>query len=139
MAWHASDGHFIAFRLKPGENLIQGLRTVFEESAATAMTVVSCVGSLTHVSLRFANQPAATPLQGHFEILSLTGTMDGAQQHLHLSLADDKGQLCGGHLMADGSAVYTTAEILVVVLPGLRFTRRPCAVSGYDELEIGAT
>ncbi|SHF45187.1 hypothetical protein SAMN05444339_106143 [Loktanella atrilutea] len=136
MNWHASDGRFMAVRLKPGANLIEGLRNIFAESAATAMAVVSCVGSLTQVDLRFADRPEATRLRGRFEILSLTGTMDAAHQHLHLSVADEHGQVRGGHLMASGSVVYTTAELVVAVLPGLHFARRPCALSGYDELTI---
>jgi predicted DNA-binding protein with PD1-like motif len=33
--------------------------------------------------------------------------------------------------------VYTTVELAVAELPGLRFLRRPDAASGYEELSIG--
>ena len=41
----------------------------------------------------------------------------------------------GGHLLP-GSAVYTTAEIVLLILSDLAFDRAPCPRSGYDELVV---
>ncbi len=136
MAAPASQGVFHAFRLKPGENLTAGLRAAFSASGVRAMAVVTCVGSLTEVLIRHANRPVPTRYAGHFEITSLTGTIDPGGEHLHLTISDGEGRAFGGHLMPEGSAVYTTAEIVVLALPGLRFARAPCAASGYDELVV---
>lgn len=130
-----SPGRFAAFRLKPGEDLILGLHALRKETGAQAMAIVTCVGSLTSVLIRHANQPEGTLYQGHFEITSLTGTIDPHGEHLHLTITDGAGQAFGGHLLP-GSAVYTTAEIVVLDLPGLTFTREPCPASGYDELVV---
>ena len=44
-------------------------------------------------------------------------------------------QTLSGHLL-EGSAVYTTAEIVLVALDDLRFTRKPDPVTTYDELSV---
>ncbi|MBT0779056.1 DUF296 domain-containing protein [Paracoccus sp. pheM1] len=131
-----SSGVFHAFRLKPGENLTAGLRAAFDASGTRAMALVTCVGSLTDVRIRHANSPEATAYSGHFEITSLVGTIDAAGEHLHLTISDSEGRCFGGHLMPEGSAIYTTAEIVVLALPELAFTRLSCPLSGYDELVV---
>lgn len=130
-----SAGVFAAARLLPGCDLIEGLRQLQRRTGARAIAVTSCVGSLREVPLRHANRAEATLYRGHFEILSLTGTIDPAHQHLHLCVADDQGRAFGGHLLP-GSRVFTTAEIVALLLPALRFSRRPCPQSGFDELHI---
>ena len=50
-------------------------------------------------------------------------------------ITDGEGRAFGGHLLP-GSSVYTTAEIVLLALPGLVFARQPCAASGYDELVV---
>ena len=85
--------------------------------------------------IRHANRSEATEYRGHFEITSLVGTIDPAGEHLHLTITDPEGRAFGGHLLA-GSSVYTTAEIVVLILEGLIFSRAPCPYSGYDELVV---
>ncbi|MBY6047803.1 PPC domain-containing DNA-binding protein [Vannielia litorea] len=131
-----SDGRFISARLKPGNDLVAGLRRLFEASGAEAMAMVSCVGSLRAVRLRHAGAEEATGYEGPLEIVSLVGTLDAGKQHLHMAVSDAAGRVCGGHLMAEGAEVFTTAEIVVVALDGLRFERAPCPASGYDELVV---
>lgn len=133
-----SDGIFAVARLLPGDDLIKALRQLQRQSGAEAIAVTGCVGSLREVRLRHANRDEATLYRGPFEILSLNGTIDPVHQHLHLSIADGAGRAFGGHLLP-GSQVYTTAEIVALLLPGLRFSRRPCAQSGFDELHIERT
>ncbi|WP_283179124.1 PPC domain-containing DNA-binding protein [Gemmobacter sp. 24YEA27] len=128
-------GRFGVFRLPPGADLIAALHAFQRHSGAAAISVVTCVGSLTRVLIRHANTPAGTLYEGHFEITSLTGTIDPDGEHLHLTITDGEGRAFGGHLLAE-SAVYTTAEITVLLLDDLVFTREPCALSGYDELVI---
>lgn len=130
-----SRGVHTAFRLKPGEDPVDGLRAAFDAGGVAAAAVLTCVGSLTRATIRHANRPETTIYQGHFEITSLVGTLDPAGEHLHITIADGDGRAFGGHLMR-GSAVYTTAEIVLLLLPDLAFARTPCAASGYDELTI---
>lgn len=124
----------LALRLRPGQDLKKELLAVVAREKLEAAAVVTCVGSLTKVTLRYANQPGGTPLEGHhLEIVSLVGTLSSRGAHLHLSVSDETGKTTGGHLM-DGSSVYTTAEIVLVELDDVRFTREKDPVSTYDEL-----
>lgn len=132
----SSGGIFHALRLGPGTNLTEGLRRAFRAGEAQAMAVVTCVGSLTDVLIRHADRDEPTAYCGRFEITSLTGTLDARHQHLHLTIADGEGRAFGGHLMAQGSSVYTTAEIVLLSLPDLVFDRKPCPMSGHDELVV---
>ena len=124
-----------ALRLHPGQDLKMEVDAFAQRQALQAGIVLTCVGSLTRVSLRLANQPEATILEGHFEIVSLVGTFSTDGSHLHLSVSDSNGRTLGGHLL-DGSRIYTTAEIALAELEGLRCTRPVDPDTGYDELAI---
>lgn len=125
-----------ALRLKPGDDLRQQLTAFVAAHHLAAGAVLTCVGSLTDVSLRLANQQAAMHYHGHFEIVSLVGTLSATGGgHLHLAVADGTGRTLGGHLL-DGCRVYTTAEIVLGALPALRFVRQTDATFGYKELVI---
>jgi hypothetical protein len=54
---------------------------------------------------------------------------------LHAALADASGRVFGGHV-AFGCRVRTTAEILLVELPGWSFSRRHDDTTGDRELVI---
>ncbi len=84
-----------------------------------------------------AGSPCLEASENH-EITSLVGTVsstDGGNCHLHITLADDDGNVIGGHVL-DGNIIYTTAEIVVGELQGRTFKRIMCPHSGYDELCI---
>ena len=130
-----SPGRYAALRLKPGEDPVAALRALQVQTGAQAMALVTCVGSLTRAVIRHANRPEGTVYRGHYEITSLVGTIDPLAEHLHLTITDGEGRAFGGHLLP-GSTVYTTAEIVVVLLEELSFARAPCPYSGYDELVV---
>lgn len=124
-----------AFRVKPGQDLRRELLAFAERHALVAPMVLTCVGSLQQLVLRFAGQTDATVRIGRFEIVSLVGCVDPPRGHLHLSAADESGVVVGGHLM-DGCEVYTTAEVVVGELPGVRFRRELDPTYGYRELVV---
>lgn len=126
---------YLALRLTPGTDLKQALQQRIDEEGIEAATIVSAVGSLTEYRLRFANQDTASRGSGHFEITSLAGTLSQNGSHLHMTIADENGRCIGGHLL-DGNRVYTTAEIVIGLLPELQFTREPDSLSGYRELVV---
>jgi hypothetical protein len=75
-------------------------------------------------------------LEDRFEILSLVGTLGADSScHLHMSLGDSRGQVVGGHLMGD-AVVFTTAEILLIEVPSLEWTREFDQTTGFDELRV---
>src|SRR4051812_2351852 len=86
-------------RLKPGMDVTAELARYAKEKSLRAATIVSAVGSLTHVALRFANQPGATRLRGHFEVVSLSGYLADGELHAHMAVSDGEGKTTGGHLM----------------------------------------
>jgi len=124
-----------ALRLTPGQDPKAALDAFALEHKLPAACVLTCVGSLRKAVLRFANQEQAVALEGHFEIVSLTGVFSIHGGHYHIAIADGEGRTYGGHLM-DGSEVYTTAEIVVAELEGFQFTRTFDPQTGFPELEI---
>lgn len=124
-----------ASRLKPGDDLKAGIEQVVKERQIRAGWVATCAGSLTDYSIRFANQPEAASGQGHFEIVSLSGTLSTAGSHLHISISDSTGRTLGGHLMP-GCKVYTTAEIVIQATDRYEFTREKDGTTPWEELQV---
>lgn len=124
-----------ALRLSPGQDVRQQLQAFVQAHQVKAAAIVTGVGSLTTVRLRLANQEGATEYRGHFEVVSLVGTLSVNGSHLHLSVSDSTGRTLGGHLL-DGNLVYTTMELVVGVLEELDFRRETDPVSTYQELVV---
>lgn len=123
-------------RLGPG----QDLRAAIEAAAAQAgeggaAFVLQGIGSLSVAQLRYAGMPHATELRGDLEILTLAGSVAPDGAHLHMSVSDAQGRVYGGHV-SPGCIVRTTAELLLALLPGQRFTRELDPRTGYPELKI---
>jgi len=98
--------------------------------------VLSGVGSLTHAVLRLANREFHSKYDGHFEIVSITGTVSIHGSHLHLSISDGDGNTIGGHLVS-GCKIYTTAEIVLAVFDDVVYKRELYENdSGYEELAV---
>lgn len=125
----------IALRLKPQQDLKAALDAVVCQQNLEAACVITCVGSLTRAVLRLAGEAEATVYEGKFEIVSLTGTLSQSGSHYHMAIADHNGRTLGGHVL-EGCLIYTTAEIIIGVLPGLRFRRELDEATGYNELSI---
>jgi uncharacterized protein len=124
-----------AFRLKPGQDLKAGIQQLVADKQIKAGWVSTCVGSLTNYNIRFANQPNGSFSAGHFEIVSLTGTVSVNGSHLHLSISDSIGNTIGGHLM-EGCLVYTTAEIVILSSNVLEFKREKDGTTPWEELQV---
>ncbi|HMG92967.1 MAG TPA: PPC domain-containing DNA-binding protein [Chryseolinea sp.] len=124
-----------AFRLQPHEDLKQSILQFAKTNALKAGAILSAVGSLEQYHIRFANQPEGTTGKGFFEIISLTGTFSESSCHLHICVADEKGQPFGGHLL-DSNLIFTTAEIIAVSLDDLEFQRITDSTYNYKELVV---
>jgi len=86
------------FRLKPGQDLFDSIALFVAENKLQAGCIMSGVGSLSHVSLRFANQDVYTQFEGNYEIVSITGTVSIHGSPLHISISGEDGKTIGGHL-----------------------------------------
>ena len=124
-----------AFRLMPGEDLKQGIQAIVDANGIKAGWIMTAVGSLTAYNIRFANQPSGTAGQGHFEIVSLTGTVSINGSHLHTSISDEAGNTIGGHLL-EGCTIYTTAEIVLAATDKYNFTRETDGTTPWKELQV---
>jgi predicted DNA-binding protein with PD1-like motif len=124
------------FRLKPGQDLFDSIETFVSEKKIEAGCVLSSVGSLTHATLRLANRGYYNEYEGHFEIVSMTGTVSTNGSHIHISISDGDGVTIGGHLVS-GCKIYTTAEIVLAVFEDVVYQRELLENdSGYEELVV---
>ncbi len=125
-------------RLVPGDDLRVSLESAFaalaQEHGIQAACIVSAVGGLSRAVLRYADKPSGSDINAPLELLMLSGTLSLDGAHLHASVADDHGEVRGGHLMP-GCIVRTTAEIVIALLPGWQFRRELDAATGFNELK----
>lgn len=90
----SSESRLWVLRLKPGDDLVDSIMDFARQHSINAGGIVTCVGSLTHARLRYANQSNYEDLDTkgqHFEIISLAGTFSTTDRHLHLAVANEKG------------------------------------------------
>ena len=113
----------------------QGLEELAQQEQISAGVVMGAVGSLSTACLRFAGQDVPTTLNGKHEILTLSGTVGQDGAHLHMTVADSQGKCIGGHVV-NGCQVYTTLELVIAVLPDVRFQRMVDPATGYKELSV---
>lgn len=125
----------ISIRLNPHQDLKFEIDALAKKQVIKSACVLTCVGSLQQVAIRFANQSETKILNGRFEIVSLVGTLSIHGSHLHIAVADETGKMIGGHLI-NGSIIFTTAEIVLGVLDNVEFLRVHDESTGYKELMI---
>lgn len=123
------------FRLTPGQDLYNSIEMFVKESKIEAGCVLSGVGSLNRLTLRFANQEISNEDARHFEIVSITGTVSIHGSHLHISASNGQGRTIGGHLLP-GCSIYTTAEIVILAFDNVVYKREFAEDSGYEELIV---
>ena len=123
------------FRLKAGQDILNEIETVVADKNIEAGCVLSAVGSLTHTTLRLANREYYSEYEGHFEIVSMTGTVSVHGSHLHISISDGDGKTIGGHLVP-GCKIYTTVEMVLAIFDDVVYKREFAEDSGYEELVI---
>ena len=125
----------LAFRLRPGDDLLEGILAATRAAELEAPIILTCVGSLSRAALRMAGVAGTTLIDGTFEIVSLVGTVSPDGPHVHASISDETGAMTGGHLMA-GSIVRTTAEVVIGELEDVRLRREIDPATTWDELVI---
>lgn len=124
-----------ALRLKPNADLRKEIEAYVKQNNIQAGWINCGVGSLTQYNIRFANQPDGATGSGHFEIVSLIGTVSANGSHIHISVSDSTGKTIGGHLM-ENNIIYTTAEIVIQETNDYIFTREKDGTTPWEELQI---
>lgn len=105
------------------------------EQNLDAACILTCVGSLKQLAIRFANMPNTDIISQKFEILSLNGTLASTGSHIHIAVSDHDGKTIGGHLK-EGSIIYTTAEIVLAIFAEVIYEREIDDSYGYKELVV---
>jgi uncharacterized protein len=124
-----------AIRLHPNMDLKRQIEAEINSMRITAGWIISAVGSLRAINIRFANQREGYKQLGFFEILSLSGTVSIHGTHLHICVADENGKTMGGHLL-EANVIYTTAELVIGYDEALTFSRTVDNNTGFKELVI---
>lgn len=122
-------------RLQPDQDLKHEIDHLAKQRDWSAGCIISAVGSLTSVAIRYANRKQPDILNGYYEIISLSGTVSRAGSHIHIVISDENGKTLGGHLMA-GSTIYTTAEIIFAVIDEWEFSKEKDPETGHQELQV---
>ncbi|WP_316354889.1 PPC domain-containing DNA-binding protein [Candidatus Trichorickettsia mobilis] len=131
---HALEVHVL--RLLPGKDLKKEIVSFVINNDIKAGCILTAVGSLKSVNIRFAGKKDGDKKSGKYEIMSLVGTLDkSGKMHLHIAVSDENGQISGGHLLEE-NIIRTTGEIIIGSIAGVVFTRQFEPLSGYDELII---
>lgn len=129
----------IAARLKPNQDLKIELEKIIKDHDISSGFISTCVGSLHVVTLRMAGakpeKQDIRTLEGHFEIVSLVGTVSVSGTHLHLSVSNEEGEVIGGHLK-EGSIITTTAEVVIGYDENIVFKRELDEETGFEELLV---
>lgn len=124
-----------SIRLTRTMDLKKSLNTFLKKNKIKAGVILSSVGSLTHAEIRLADANKAKKVKGPLEVIHLNGTVSLNGVHLHISVANSKGNMIGGHLL-DGCLIHTTCEIVILENTNQSFLRHLDAKTGYNELVI---
>ncbi len=131
-------GRIVAFRLAPGEDLLEGLAEACKKHELNNGIILTGIGSLRVA--RFFN-PVPLPskkigygygdpivLTGPIELLSASGMIckgDNGETlfHIHCSFSDQNGGGWGGHLI-EGNTVLITADFVIAEVEDINMGRR---------------
>ncbi len=125
----------LAVRLVKGEDLKKRIQSLCIEKDIDTAVVLSGVGCLYHAKIRLADPSEYLESDRDYEIISLTGTISKGYAHIHIGLADEKGNAIGGHL-CEGCLVNTTCELVLGILEEYKSNRLFDETTGYNEIEF---
>lgn len=120
-------------RLKRGEDLMESIRQVCRDKNIRAGVVLSGVGCILKGRVRDASGVTVRDIEGHWEIVSLNGTVSAQRCHIHIALSREDMSTIGGHLCV-GCIVNTTCELVLMEIPGVNIGVEEDPETGYDEL-----
>lgn len=123
MEYKNLDATRLLVRLDPEDEIVSSLAELARREKLE-LAMVQGLGAVKRVVMGVYNvtkqEYKANTMEGAFEMLSLTGTMDTMKgepySHFHISIGDDAGHAYGGHL--NEAVISATAEIVVTKLPG---------------------
>lgn len=122
MEYKRVDASHILVRLVPGEEIMTSLLKVAEKETID-FAMIQGLGAVDEVVLGLYNvktkEYTETKLEGIFEVISLTGTLDKKDGkhygHTHICVGTTGGKTYGGHMVS--GTIGITAEIILTILP----------------------
>jgi predicted DNA-binding protein with PD1-like motif len=130
-------GRTIAFRLKPGTDLMTGLKDLAMEHGIKAAYIPVIIGGVNAATVEVATPSKESPvgvvakhihLTGPIAILGAQGMIcqleDGSlEPHLHITYVDPNGHVHGGHLLVGTAPVTTTVDGIMQEVLEVKFGR----------------
>lgn len=129
-------GRVVSARLRPGTDLVSGLKELVGKHRIAAGAVTVCFGSLSRAEVTWTegSKPdpekkiARTRLEGPLSFLSSQGKVGISEEgeplvHLHGILADLEGRLWGGHFHEGNNPVFSTFEVVLHEILDVRHTK----------------
>ena len=128
----------VLVRLDPGDEIVASLAEVAKQEKIE-LAMVQGLGAVNRVVMGVYNVTSqeykANTMEGAFEMLSLTGTMDtmngSPYSHFHISIGDAQGHAYGGHL---NEAVIV--QVFKINLPFMRHKNKLPPVFTSDILTV---
>ena len=121
-------GRAVFARLTEGADLLEAITSQAKQSGINAGFFI-LIGTLKQAKLGFYHQGRyeAIHVDGPLEVVSCMGNISVKGQeilvHAHISVANDKGEVFGGHLLPD-CTVSLTGELTLVETPDIRLRRK---------------
>ncbi len=140
-ALHAS-GQFkkvVPVRLRPGTDVMDGLKRVCEEHGIKQGAILMGIGSLRQLSYQVLTPKPDTKLgaaytepvvvQGPVEILSLQGVIFQSEEgetllHVHGTFSDQHGRVYAGHVVTGANAILATLDAMIAEVANVKLIRR---------------
>ncbi|MBI4582092.1 MAG: DNA-binding protein [Planctomycetes bacterium] len=131
------NGRTIAFRLRPGTDLMTGLKNIAAENSVRAAYIPVIIGGVNAAEIEEATPSPDSPvgvvakhihLTGPIAIIAAQGMIcelnDGSlEPHLHIAFVDANGHVHGGHLLAGTAPVTTTVDGIMQEVLDVKFGR----------------
>ena len=119
-------GEILYHLFNPGDLLIENIQQIAQKNKIRKAVVLSFIGSakdvcLSNLTMGKNKSLEKTPIKLNktFEIISMTGHIipledNNTRVHMHITLADNKGNVIGGHL--DEATILTGGYLFLKIL-----------------------
>jgi predicted DNA-binding protein with PD1-like motif len=125
--------YIYVIRLPRGEDIMAGIKRVCFENNIKNAVIISMIGSLydayycdpiVDTSKKNGISGIDLKLEGPLEVLTVQGEIchknDGdLLVHMHVTCADGKGNVYGGHITGEGNIVLNTMNIFIGIIDGI--------------------
>ena len=140
-AYHASGrfGNAVPVRLRPGADVMHGLKQVCEQHKIKHGAILVGIGSLRQLSFQVLTPKPETKLgagytepqvvPGPVEIVNLQGVVFQSEEgetllHVHGTFSDQHGKVYAGHVVPGANPILATLDAVVAEVGDVRLIRR---------------